>query len=646
MPEDLAKLSQKDIETVAKDIRQEILHNVSRTGGHLAPSLGVVELTLALHAVLHSPQDKIIWDVGHQSYPHKLLTGRLKSFSTLRQKDGISGFTKRSESPHDIFGAGHASTSISAALGIADARDLKKEDFAVFAVIGDGALSGGLAFEALNNVKARPRKKFCIILNDNDMSINKPVGTISNIITNLRMSKVYLGLREKIERMLRHIPQIGHPLADKMEKFVERTRELLLAKAEGKVSALFEEFGFRYIGPLDGHNLPMLMGAIRYAKEADQPILLHVLTKKGKGYAPAEADPTKFHGIAPLPTEPETIPPTERLPTYTEIFGKTVLKLADLDRNIVAITAAMAEGTGLTEFSKKYPQRFYDVGIAEEHAVTFAAGLATQGLRPIVAIYSTFLQRAYDQIVHDVCLQKLPVIFALDRGGIVGEDGATHGGVFDYSYLRHIPELVVMAPKDENELQHMFYTATKHPGPVSIRYPRGLCQGVALDQQFQIMEIGKAELVYRSPYRILPNKPRPKKITLAAIGTMVSTALTAAKQLEQEGFLLTVINARFVKPLDNTLILEEANSSDLLVTVEENVAAGGFGSAILELLAENNVQVKTKCLAIPDEFIIQGSPEEVRAYYQLDSAGIVQRIRTALQPTESSINKASSTGSR
>ncbi len=644
LPSDLSSFSLQELKTLAQEIRDEILTDVSKNGGHLAPSLGVVELTLALHAVLKSPKDKIIWDVGHQAYAHKLLTGRAAQFHTLRQKDGISGFAKRSESPHDIFGVGHASTSISAALGVAKARDIKGDDYSVFAVIGDGSLSGGLAFEALNNIRGKVNRKFCVILNDNDMSINKPVGTISNIITKLRLSKMYVGLRQQLERMLKHIPQIGEPLADRVTRFVERTRELLLAKPEEKMSVLFEEFGFRYLGPIDGHNIPMLMGAIRYAKDADQPVLLHVLTQKGKGYVPAEKDPTKFHGVPPFTyTDYEVIMPQGKLPSYTDIFGRTLVKIAEHDQRIVAITAAMAEGTGLSEFSKRFPARFFDVGIAEEHAVTFAAGLATEGIVPVVALYSTFLQRSYDQVVHDVCLQKLPVILALDRGGIVGEDGATHAGVFDYSFLRHIPDIVVMAPKDENELQHMLFTATKLNGPVSVRYPRGTCQGVPLEQQLHELPVGKGEVVYRSPYILPQGKTVPKKVSLIAIGTLVPVAVGAAKLLEGHGFTVTVVNARFVKPLDRELILQQADDHDHIVTIEENVVAGGFGSAVAELLLAEKRSVSVTMIGIPDEFIIQGKPAEVRTYYGLTDNGIAATVSAVFGEQISSPEKSRNT---
>ncbi|MFC1517050.1 1-deoxy-D-xylulose-5-phosphate synthase [Candidatus Margulisiibacteriota bacterium] len=621
LPQDLKKLSLKELKQIAKEVREEIISKVSQTGGHLAPSLGVVELTIAMHTALNSPQDKIIWDVGHQAYAHKILTGRLGKFNTLRQKDGLSGFTKRTESPHDIFGAGHASTSLSAALGIAKARDLKKEDFAVFSVIGDGSLSGGLAFEALNNVKEKVNKKFCVILNDNDMSINKPVGTISNIITALRVNKFYVGLRRKIERVISRIPSIGKPLAGRVDRFVERTRELLLPQPEEKVSVLFEEFGFRYIGPIDGYNIPMLMGAIRYAKNADQPVIIHVLTKKGKGYQPAEADPTRYHGIAAVENKNGS-----KLPTYTQIFGDALVKLAERDRNIVAITAAMAEGTGLAKFAKKFPKRFCDVGIAEEHAVIEAAGMAAEGLRPVVAIYSTFLQRSYDQIIHDVCLQNLPVVFAMDRGGIVGEDGATHGGVFDYSFMRHIPNLVVMAPKDENELQHMLATAVEHAGPISLRYPRGECQGVPLDQKLEPLQVGRGEVVYRSPFIMGAEAAKPKKIIICAAGTLVKDAMEAAKLLEKEQYQMVVINARFIKPLDKELIIKESTAAELVVTIEENVIAGGFGSAVAELLHEEKIKTPVHFIGIPDEFIIQGKIEEVKDHYGLTKTGIYKGL--------------------
>jgi 1-deoxy-D-xylulose-5-phosphate synthase len=477
LPEGLNELSTADLEKLAGEIRARIIEVVSRSGGHLSTSLGTVELCLSLHTLFDSPRDKLIFDVGHQAYAHKILTGRLREFETLRQYKGMSGFPNKEESPHDIFTTGHAGTAISTALGIAAARDIVGENFHVVAVVGDGSVVGGMSLEAINNIGIIDEKNFIVILNDNEMSISKSVGSVSTYLTGVRTSQWYTETKDQIERMVRMLPRIGVPIIKSAAKLKERVKHLLV---DLKFDVIFEELGFKYLGPIDGHNIPLLLSTLHFAKEVKGPVLVHILTKKGKGYPPAEKDPTFFHSAPPFDIgtgKPKAVTGM----TYTSIFGKTITRLGEKDKRIIGISAAMIDGTGLDEFAKRFPERSFDVGIAEEHSIAFAAGLASQGFRPVVAIYSTFFQRAYDQIIHDVCLQNLPVIFALDRAGIVGEDGPTHNGVFDLAFLRHIPNMVVMAPKDENELQHMVYTAVNHNGPISIRYPKGNGQKTGLD---------------------------------------------------------------------------------------------------------------------------------------------------------------------
>ncbi|MFC1496741.1 1-deoxy-D-xylulose-5-phosphate synthase [Candidatus Margulisiibacteriota bacterium] len=612
LPEALKELSAKQLNQVANEVRGKIISVTSKTGGHLASSLGAVELTVALHATLATPKDKIVWDVGHQAYAHKILTGRIDRFDTVRQYKGLSGFPNVNESEHDHFTVGHASTSISQALGLVRARDYLKEDYSVVAVIGDAAVSGGLAFEGVNNVSGL-KSNLVVVLNDNEMSISKNVGSLSNYLTAVRTSNFYVDIIGRIERVVKRIP-LGTPLFEAAKKLKDRTRQIVM---DFKVDVIFEELGFKYFGPIDGHNIPLLISTLHHAKEINGPVLIHILTKKGKGYTHAEDDPTRFHGAAPYHVKNGKVRKNGSGLSYTAVFGKTLTKIAEKNKKVTAITAAMIDGTGLTEFSEKYPERFFDVGIAEEHAITFAGGLAKGGLKPVAAIYSTFLQRAYDQIIHDVCLQNLPVVFALDRAGIVGEDGATHNGIFDMAYLRTIPNLTVMAPKDENEFQHMLYTATEHAGPISLRYPRGKGQGIELDMEFRKINIGEAEIFFKSELS-------KTNICIIAIGSMVYPVVEAAKRLNKDGISVTVINARFVKPLDKKLILKEAKNNNYIVTVEEGTLEGGFGSAVIGLLQDEKVPIKR--IGLPDEFIEHGGREQMLDIYGLTAEKIYQTI--------------------
>jgi 1-deoxy-D-xylulose-5-phosphate synthase len=628
LPSDLKRMSFSDLRSLADEVRSLIINTTSKVGGHLSSSLGAVELAVAIHAVYDSPKDKILWDVGHQAYAHKILTNRSSKFSTLRQLGGISGFPNKDESPHDVFTVGHASTSISSALGLAKARELMKENHNIVAVIGDGSLSGGLALEGINNLLGL-KDNLVIVLNDNQLSISKNVGAVANYFTKLRTSQTYVKFRDRVEKMLARIPKIGAPLVKRAENFKNRIKHFLVDFSPG---VIIEELGIRYLGPIDGHNIPLIMSTLQYAKEVKGPIVVHVITKKGKGYSPSEADPTKFHGIAPFKVETGELTGSSTSPTYTSVFGSTINKLAGSDESIVAITAAMLDGTGLEEFSKNYPGRLFDVGIAEEHAVTFAGGLARSGLKPIVAIYSTFLQRAYDEMMHDVCLQGLHVIFAVDRAGVVGEDGATHNGIFDIAYLRTMPGMVIMAPKDENELQHMLFTAVNYNGPIAIRYPRGQGTGVGMESEFRNLEIGKAEIIYKSKLptsnlQTNPNLQTPdSKLLVIAVGSMVHPAVEAAKLAEAMGRSLTVVNARFVKPLDEELILKLANEADKIVTVEEGILDGGFGSAVSDLLIDHGINKPIKRLGLPDKFIEHGKRSEILDLYGLTPEKIASAL--------------------
>ncbi|HBG17601.1 MAG TPA: 1-deoxy-D-xylulose-5-phosphate synthase [Firmicutes bacterium] len=608
LPEDLKNLSYNKLEILAEEIRALLIKTISKNGGHLAPNLGVVELTLALHKVFTSPYDKIIWDVGHQSYVHKIVTGRLSNFSTLRQLGGISGFPKPEESPHDIFATGHSSTSISVGLGLAKARDLIGEKYKVVSVIGDGSLTGGMAFEALNYT-GHLKTNLIVILNDNEMSIAPNVGALSNYLSRLRMNPMVYKLKEELQQLIQKIPKVGETTFRYLDKIKDSLKYLVIP------GILFEELGFTYFGPVDGHNLRQLSQALLDASEHKGPILVHVLTKKGKGYKPAEDDPSKFHGVSGFEISTGYLPFKPGPPTYTEVFGKTLVEVASHDERIVAITAAMTEGAGLKEFSQRFPNRFFDVGIAEGHAVTMAGGLARAGMKPVVAIYSTFLQRAFDQILHDVCLQGLPVIFALDRAGVVGEDGPTHHGVFDLSYLRMIPGITIMAPKDENELRQMLLLAVDMDKPVAIRYPRGQGRGIKLSLQ-PTFRLGEAEVLREGEH-----------VALLALGPMVHIAEKAAELLTQVGIYSTVINCRFIKPLDQQTILYWARRVPHIITVEDHVLTGGFGSAVLELLAEAGIRkLQISRLGYPDRFIESGTIQELQALYGLNEEGIYQVV--------------------
>jgi 1-deoxy-D-xylulose-5-phosphate synthase len=614
-PQELKKLPQEFLPQLAKEIREKIISTVARTGGHLAPSLGVVDLSIALHYVFDCPRDKIVWDVGHQAYAHKLLTGRQDRFHTLRQHGGLSGFPKRGESPYDAFDTGHSSTSISAALGIASARCLKRERQRVIAVIGDGSMTAGIAFEGLNNA-GDLNKDLIVVLNDNGMSIAPNVGALSSFFSRKLTRPTIVFLKKQVENLLRSFPAIG----DDLLTWAKRSEESF--KAFFTPGMLFEALKFTYLGPVNGHRLDHLIETFNNVKNLRGPILVHVLTTKGKGYQPAETDPTGFHGLGKF--DPDTGEPKKsvsEIPSYTAVFGETLVRLARENPRVVAITAAMPDGTGLVDFRKEFPTRFFDVGICEQHAVTFAGGLALEGMRPVTTIYSTFLQRAYDQVLHDVCIQKLPVVFALDRSGVVGEDGETHQGLFDLSYLRHLPNMVVMAPKDENELRDMLYTAVEHPGPIALRYPRGRGVGVGFSSTLSKVPIGKAEVVREG-----------EDLLILALGASVYPALEAAKQLEKQGFHATVVNARFVKPLDDHLILSLAAKHGRILTVEENVLAGGFGSAVLELLADRDLfGIAVKRLGIPDIFVEHGSQDILRHKYGLDAAGILKSALSMLE---------------
>ncbi|WP_334110180.1 1-deoxy-D-xylulose-5-phosphate synthase [Thermodesulfitimonas autotrophica] len=607
-PEDLRRLKIEELSQLAAELRELIIETVAQTGGHLAPNLGVVELTIALHRVFQAPRDKIVWDVGHQCYAHKILTGRRERFKTLRQFGGISGFPCRDESVYDAFGAGHASTSISAALGLAKARDFNQEDYAVVAVIGDGALTGGMALEALNHA-GHIKANFIVVLNDNEMSISKNVGALAGYLTRLRTDPMYHRSREEFEALIQKIPAIGPRMLRVLERLKDSVKYLVVP------GMFFEELGYTYLGPVDGHSIPALLRTLEKAKGLKGPVLVHVVTRKGKGYPPAEKDPDTFHGVGPFNPLTGEVYGAGKI-TYTEVFGQTLVRLAEEDPRIVAITAAMTTGTGLKTFARRFPQRFFDVGIAEQHAVTLAAGLAAGGWRPVVAIYSTFLQRAYDQIVHDVCLQCLPVVFALDRAGIVGEDGATHQGLFDIAYLRSIPNMALMAPMDENELQHMLKTALLYGGPCAIRYPRGRGTGCALEKEPRPLPFGQA-LVLRDG----------RDVSLFALGNTVAAALEAAERLAAQGIEAAVVNARFVKPLDTSLLLRFARRTRRVVTVEEGVLAGGFGSAVAELLMDNGLgNVELVRLGINDTFVPHGAPALLRERYGLTAENIVAAV--------------------
>jgi len=610
-PADLKGLSRSELPILAAEIRKVIIDVVSKNGGHLAPSLGTVELAIAIHFVFNAPADKIIWDVGHQSYAHKLLTGRRERFHTLRQFEGICGFTRMSESPYDAFSTGHSSTSISAGLGIACAKRLKNDKSKVVAVIGDGSMTAGLAYEGLNQA-GDTNKNIIVILNDNDMSIARNVGALSSFLSRTFSAKYLQDFKKELGDFLKSLPKIG----DDIYQFAKRSKESF--KTFITPGMLFEAFNFEYFGPINGHNMNHLIDILNNIKCLNEPVLLHVTTKKGKGYPPAEKNPVYFHGVECFNADTgESINKEHSIPTYTQVFGETLLKLAKSDDRIIAVTAAMPEGTGLAKFAEAYPDRFFDVGIAEQHAVTFAAGLATEGFKPVVAIYSTFLQRAYDQILHDVCIEALPVVFAVDRGGIVGEDGATHNGAFDLSYLRSLPNMVIMAPKDENELCRMLTTSLAHNGPIAVRYPRGTGEGVKMENQDLPIPIGKGEVLKKGD-----------DVLILAIGRSVIEALTAHSTLTEQGISATVVNCRFVKPLDADLIGALAKQFTRIVTVEENVRQGGFGSAVLECLNDKGITgFLLECIGIPDTFVEHGPQKVLRSKYGIDALAIVHAVK-------------------
>lgn len=608
-PRDLKNLSVEQLPQLAEEVREFLLSTVSETGGHLGSNLGAVELTIALHYCFSTPDDKIVWDVGHQAYTHKILTGRREQFHTQRQYKGISGFPKRSESVHDAFGVGHASTSISAGLGMAVADSLDHKNNRVIAVIGDGSLTGGISFEGLNQA-GHLKKNLIVVLNDNEMSISKNVGAFSTFVSRKMTARHFRELKHKVKDLLNNSPAFGKDIL----KFARRAENSL--KGFLTPGALFEALGFDYIGPIDGHNLPSLIEFFNNAREFNGPLLLHVMTTKGKGYSPAEETPDKFHGVSAFDISTGKAPARTAPLSYTEVFGRTLVELGQQDSRVVAITAAMPDGTGLNHFANALPERFFDVGIAEQHGICFAAGLAADGLKPVAAIYSSFMQRAYDQVFHDVCLQKLPVVIAMDRSGLVGDDGPTHHGVFDISFMRHLPGLTFMAPKDENELRHMLKTALDLNAPVALRYPRGAGYGVPLDQTLQALPIGKGELMREGT-----------DLTIIAIGSTVVPSLEAAEQLATNGINAAVVNARFIKPLDAELIIGQAQLCGKIVTVEENVLQGGFGSAVLELLQDNGLtKVKVKRLGIPDQYIEHGTQAQLRSSVGIDAAGIAAAV--------------------
>ncbi|MGK7951237.1 MAG: 1-deoxy-D-xylulose-5-phosphate synthase [Xenococcaceae cyanobacterium] len=614
-PNQLHGLSLRQLEDIARQIREKHLQTVATSGGHLGPGLGVVELTIALYQTLDLDRDKVIWDVGHQAYPHKMLTGRYTQFNTLRQKDGIAGYLKRCENKFDHFGAGHASTSISAALGMALARDAKGEDFKCVAIIGDGALTGGMALEAINHAGHLPHTNLMVVLNDNEMSISPNVGAISRYLNKVRLSDPVQFISDNLEEQFKHLPFFGESLTPEMERVKEGMKRL----AVPKVGAVIEELGFKYFGPVDGHNLSELIATFKQAHKVPGPVLVHVATVKGKGYALAEKDRVGYHAQSPFNLATgKAIPASKpKPPKYSKVFAHTLTTLAENNPKIIGITAAMATGTGLDKLHQKLPKQYIDVGIAEQHAVTLAAGLACEGMRPVAAIYSTFLQRAYDQIIHDICIQKLPVFFCLDRAGIVGADGPTHQGMYDIAYLRCIPNIVVMAPKDEAELQRMVVTGINYTeGAIAMRYPRGNGVGVPLmEEGWEPIEIGKGEILRNGD-----------DVLLLGYGTMVYPALQVAEILGEHGIEATVVNARFVKPLDTELILPLAQRIGKVVTLEEGCLRGGFGSAVLEALQENDVIVPVKRFGVPDKLVDHATPDQSKADLGLTSSQMAETI--------------------
>ena len=602
-PKDLKKLSRSELTSLCNEIRTFIVDSVSKTGGHLSSNLGVIELTVALHYVFDCPQDKFIWDVGHQTYPHKILTGRKKKMNSLRAMSGISGFPKIAESDYDIFGTGHSSTSISAALGMAEALKKKNLNHKAIAIIGDGAMTAGMAFEGLNNA-GNSKNNILVILNDNDMSISKNVGALNNYLAKLMSGSLYGSIKRSSKAVLSAIP----PMLEFAKRAEEHVKGMVIP------GTLFEEFGFNYIGPINGHDIDTLVDTLSNLKELQGPQFLHVATQKGFGYEPAEIDPNKFHGVNQFNPNDGTQPSKIKKTTYTDVFGEWIVDMAMIDNKLCAITPAMSDGSGLNKFAEKFPDRFFDVGIAEQHAITFAAGLACENYKPVIAIYSTFLQRAYDQLIHDVALQKIPMLFAIDRAGIVGQDGPTHSGSFDLSFLRCIPNIVIMAPSNENECRQMLFTGFKFKGISVVRYPRGIGPGSIIKSKMTAITIGKAEIIKKG-----------KKIALLAFGNMLDEALKVAHKTNA-----TVVNMRFIKPLDRKLIRDLASSHKLLVTLEENAISGGAGSAVLEVISDYDLKCQTLCLGLPDEFVEQGSQEELRKKYGLNAASIAKSIEKKL----------------
>jgi len=608
-PKDLKKLSVKELSDLATEIRALILKVVSKNGGHLSPNLGVVEITLALHHVFDSPVDKILWDVGHQCYTHKILTGRKDQFSSLRQYNGLYGFPSREESEHDVYNTGHASTALSAALGLAVARDKEKAGYEVVAVVGDGSLTGGMAWEALNQI-GHHRPKLIIVLNYNEMSISPNVGALSKYLSYLVSGQHYLRIKDQVKSILRHIPAVGWPVI-KVARAVEEAFKKVFFPG-----LVFEELGIRYIGPVQGHSLGSLIEVFNKAKSYSGPVLIHCVTQKGRGYQPAQSNPAQFHSASPFDIKTGKHKNPDKRPTYSLVFGKTLLDIAEKDEKIVAITAAMPEGTGLKPFGDKFPDRFFDVGIAEQHAVDFATGLSLSGYKPVVAIYSTFLQRAYDQLYHDVCLMDIPIVFALDRAGIVSDDGPTHQGINDIVYLGHLPNMIVMAPKDENELQHMLFSALSYGHPTAIRFPKGKAYGVEMDKSLRHIPLGNSQIL------------KEGKDVLLALGSMVYPSLKAARCLEKEGISLAVVNARFARPLDREVILDLVHKAGVVITAEEAVKVGGFGSIVRDFLdREELCHIRFKSIGIPLEVYPLGKAEQIKRRYRLDEKGLVQEIK-------------------
>jgi len=614
-PEDVKRLTVAELERLAQEIRQFLIEKLSQTGGHLSPNLGVVELTLALHYVFDSPRDKLIFDVGHQCYVHKIITGRRDQFGTLRKYKGLSGFMKRSESVHDVWEAGHSSTSLSAAMGMVLARDLKGEDHKVVAVIGDGAMTGGMALEALNHI-GHEQKQLIVVLNDNEMSIAPNVGALHNYLCKIRSDKHYLKAKEELEQLLKKIPAVGGKLARTVERVKDSLKYLVVS------GVLFEELGFKYIGPVDGHNIQLLLDTFRQAEKVRGPVLVHVATVKGKGYSPAEADSYKWHGASPYKIESGQMLKVVGPPMYTEVFGNTLVELAEKDDRIIAVTPAMPAGSGLIKFAERFPGRMIDVGIAEQHAATLCAALAMEKMKPVFAVYSTFLQRAYDQVVHDICRQNLNVVFAIDRAGFVGADGETHQGLFDIAFLRSIPNMVLMMPKDENELRHMLKTALDYDGgPIAVRYPRVNGVGVKMDKTLRPIPIGTWEVVRNG-----------ESVAVLALGPMVQLAEQAAQLLQPLGISVRIVNARFIKPLDEEMLLQLAREGFDIVTVEEGARLGGMGSAVLEFYSDRNIHdIRVKNIAVPDYFVQHGSVGEQRREVGLTAENLAAHIQSILQ---------------